>query len=100
MPLTKSGDEIIVEIDLADMEFEVEYWQNIMVCYVLCAHPPFNVTNGYIQRLWGKYDINKVVILKNRVILVRFDSNVGKNDVIEGGIITLTISHLLLKHGQ
>lgn len=37
---------------------------------MLGGHPPFNVINGHIHRILGKYDINKVVMLKNGVILV------------------------------
>ncbi|XP_070038280.1 uncharacterized protein [Nicotiana tomentosiformis] len=57
-----------------------------VVCYVLGAHPPFTVLNGYIQRQWAKYGINKVVMLKNGIVLVRFDTELGKNEVIQGGI--------------
>ncbi|KAG5586279.1 hypothetical protein H5410_046713 [Solanum commersonii] len=59
---------------------------NSVVCYVLGAHPSFNVLKGYIQRLRGKHGINKVVMLKNGVVLVRFYTAVGINEVIQGGI--------------
>ncbi|KAH0682965.1 hypothetical protein KY290_021555 [Solanum tuberosum] len=51
VPPTKKGD--IVEIELEDIESEIMYWGNAVVCYVLGAHPPFQVIQGYIQRLWG-----------------------------------------------
>lgn len=34
----------------------------------------------------GKYGINKIVMLKNGVLLIRFEAAVGKKEVIEGGI--------------
>lgn len=56
------------------------------MCYVLGAYPPYIVIKGYIRRLWGKLGINKIVMLKNGVVLIRFDTAVGKQEVIEGGI--------------
>lgn len=80
------GEAPICEIELDDISSELAYWRNGIVCYVLGAYPPFSVRNGYIQRQWGKLGINKVSMLKNGVVLVRFDSEVGKNDVLQGGI--------------
>lgn len=76
------GDATMCEIEIEDISSEIEYWKNTVVCYVLGAFPPFNVLNGYIHRLWGKHGINKVLMLRNEVMLVRFDSEVGKNEVI------------------
>ncbi|KAH0678960.1 hypothetical protein KY284_020045 [Solanum tuberosum] len=64
-------------------------WENFDInklCVVLGAHPPFSILNGYVQRLWGKHGINKVHMLKNGIVLVRFDSIAGKNEAIQGGI--------------
>ncbi|XP_059306501.1 uncharacterized protein LOC132057943 [Lycium ferocissimum] len=36
--------------------------------------------------MWGKHGINKVSILENGIVVVRFDTAVGKNEVIQGGI--------------
>lgn len=58
----------------------------VVVCYVLGGHPPFIVMQGYILRLWAKYGINKISMLKNGVILVHFDTENGKNEAIQGGI--------------
>ncbi|KAH0743129.1 hypothetical protein KY290_031122 [Solanum tuberosum] len=84
--LEKHGEGSIIGIDLEDIESEVNYWNNKVVCYVLGAHPPFTVINGYIQRIWANYGLNKVVMLKNGVIIVRFDSVEGKEEVLKGGI--------------
>ncbi|XP_070025730.1 uncharacterized protein [Nicotiana sylvestris] len=48
-----TGELNFVEIELEDISTEVEYWRNAVICYVLGAHPPFTVIQGYIQRLWG-----------------------------------------------
>lgn len=62
VPPTKKGD--IIEIKLEDIESEIMYWVNVVVCYVLGAHPPFQVIKGYIKRFWGKHRIDKVAMLK------------------------------------
>ncbi|KAK6791362.1 hypothetical protein RDI58_010443 [Solanum bulbocastanum] len=68
------GKSVECEIGIEDISSEIAYWRNSVVCYVLGAHPPFSILNGYVQRLWGKHGINKVHMLKNGIVLVRFDS--------------------------
>ncbi|XP_060210447.1 uncharacterized protein LOC132637367 [Lycium barbarum] len=82
----KYGESTITDIDLEDIESEIIYWKTTIVCYVLGAHPPFTVINGYIQRMWAKHGLNKVAMMKNGVVLVRFDTIEGKNEVLQGGI--------------
>ncbi|XP_019252859.1 PREDICTED: uncharacterized protein LOC109231671 [Nicotiana attenuata] len=79
-------DRQIGEIEAEDIESEIEYRRNVVVCYVLGVYPPFNVLNSYLQRIWGKHGIDKIAMLKNGIVMVRFDSEVGKNDVIQEGI--------------
>lgn len=40
---TTLGESSFVEIELEDSTFEIEYWHNTVVCYVLGAHSPFTV---------------------------------------------------------
>jgi len=53
---------------------------------VLGAHPSFAVLNGFIQRLWEKWGINKVAMLQNGIVIVKFEITTGKDDVVQGGI--------------
>lgn len=46
------------------------------------AHPPFEVVKEFIQKIWAKHGINKIVMLKNGVVLVIFDTSERENDVI------------------
>lgn len=80
-----------------DIESEIEYWRNAVVCYVLGAYPPFSVLNSYLLRIWGKHGINKIAMLKNGIVMVRFDSEVGKNDVIQEGIFHFDNKPLIVK---
>lgn len=80
------GDKQIVELGIEDIKSEVEYGSTIVICYVLAAHPPFQVIQGYIQSLWGKYGIDRVATLKNGAIVVRFETVIGKQEVLQGDI--------------
>ncbi|KAM3232111.1 hypothetical protein P3S67_009337 [Capsicum chacoense] len=93
----KQGEEEICEIDVEDISSEIKYWKHAIVCYVLGAHPPFLVINGYIQRQWGKHGINKISMLKNGVVLVRFDSKVRMDEVLQGGIYHFDNKPLIVK---
>ncbi|KAH0650194.1 hypothetical protein KY284_030106 [Solanum tuberosum] len=55
--LEKHGEGSIIDIDLEDIESKVNYWNNVVVA-----------------------------MLKNGVIIVRFDSVEGKEEVLKGGI--------------
>lgn len=39
-----------------------------------------------MQRIWEKHGISKISMLKNGIVLVKFDSEEGVNEVIQGGI--------------
>ncbi|KAF3681641.1 hypothetical protein FXO37_02819 [Capsicum annuum] len=93
----KQGDSKFCEIEVEDINTEIEFWKHAIVCYVLGAHPPFSVMNGYIQRQWGKHGINKVSMLKNGIVLVRFDSSKGKEEVLQGGIYHFDNKPLIVK---
>ncbi|XP_060183323.1 uncharacterized protein LOC132613322 [Lycium barbarum] len=82
----KEGESHVCEIEIEDITSKIAYWRNAVVCYVLGAHPPFAVMRGYIQRQWGKHGINKISMMKNGIVLVRFDNLEGKNEVLQGGI--------------
>lgn len=87
----------VCEIEVDDITSKIEYWQTAIMCYVKGAHPLFSVLNGYIHRLWAKNRINKVVMLKNKIVLVRFDFVVGRDDVVQGGIINFIIKPFIVK---
>ncbi|KAK4733492.1 hypothetical protein R3W88_007753 [Solanum pinnatisectum] len=74
-------NKLIGEIDLGDISSEIEYWQNDVVCYVLGAHPPFTVLNGFIQ-----------IVLRNGI-----DSEEGKLEVLQGGIYNYDNKLLIVK---
>ncbi|XP_059310546.1 uncharacterized protein LOC132061877 [Lycium ferocissimum] len=47
--------------------------------------------------MWGKHGINKVAMMQNGIVMVRFDSAEGKNEVIQGGIYHVDNKPLIVK---
>jgi len=54
------------------VENEIEYWQNAIICSVLGANPPFEIMQGFISRIWGAYEIDKILQVRKGVFMVRF----------------------------
>ena len=46
--------------------------QNTLFCCVLGAILPFVVIEGFIRRIWKEYIIDRVVLIKKGLYLVRF----------------------------
>ncbi|KAJ8445967.1 hypothetical protein Cgig2_001285 [Carnegiea gigantea] len=59
----------LVEEDVAQ---EIAYWQNAVLCCVLGANPPIEAIDVYVRRIWIGYEIDKVLLIKNGLYLVRF----------------------------
>lgn len=57
-----------------------------MLCSRSSPPPPFQVIQGYIHRIWGIRGIEKVAMLQNGVIVVRFNTEAMKQEVLQGGI--------------
>ncbi|XP_074304900.1 uncharacterized protein LOC141639750 [Silene latifolia] len=62
----------LIQISAEDVAPEISYWKSSVYCYILGASPPWNVVDGFIRRVWGKYDVDKVSFLPNGIFLVRF----------------------------
>jgi len=69
------------KIVLEDAESEIKYWESVVVRYVLGASPPFSVLEGFIHRIWADYSIKKIVLMRNGLILVKFDS-IDTKDIV------------------
>ncbi|KAJ8422697.1 LOW QUALITY PROTEIN: hypothetical protein Cgig2_031931 [Carnegiea gigantea] len=59
-----------VEEDVAQ---EIAYWQNAVRCCVLGVNPLIEVIDGYVRRIWTGYEIDKVLLIKKGLYLVRFN---------------------------
>ncbi|KAJ8427589.1 LOW QUALITY PROTEIN: hypothetical protein Cgig2_006653 [Carnegiea gigantea] len=60
------------KIVVDDIEEEIAYWQNAVVCCVLGANPLVEVIDGFVRRIWKEYAIDKVMLIKKGLYLVRF----------------------------
>ncbi|KAL2900249.1 hypothetical protein RDABS01_025331 [Bienertia sinuspersici] len=63
-----------VKIGLHDIQPELDYWASSVYCYIIGANPPVAVMDGFIKRVWKKYDVDKVIGAKKSLYLIRFKS--------------------------
>ena len=73
------------KVELEDIEEEVNYWQNAVICCVLGANPPISVMEGFVKRIWREFPINKVLLVKKGLYLIRFEDYQDTLKVIQQG---------------
>ncbi|XP_056697530.1 uncharacterized protein [Spinacia oleracea] len=73
-----------VEIELDDIQEEVEFWMSAVVCYVVGVNPPINVMEGFIRRIWKHLNVDKVIMVKRGVFIVRFLTMDSRDKVLNG----------------
>lgn len=61
-----------VQIELDDIQEEVEFWNSSVICYIIGANPPAHVMDGFVRRIWRKFNVDKVIMVKKGIYLVRF----------------------------
>jgi len=47
------------------------------------SNPPIEVIDGYAHRIWSKFEIDKVVLARKGIFLVRFKSMPEKMTVLQ-----------------
>ncbi|XP_015060309.1 uncharacterized protein LOC107006214 [Solanum pennellii] len=87
----------VCEIDFEDINTELAYWKNAIVCYILGSYLLITIMNGYVRRIRGNHEVDKVSMLKNRIVLVHFDTIEGKNVVLQGGIYHFDSKPVIVK---
>lgn len=75
------------KITKEDVQFELEHWKTAVICYVVGANPSFPVLQGYFKRIWGKHGNNKIVLIRNGIVVVKFDSLQSRDVVLEAGFV-------------
>ncbi|XP_056695788.1 uncharacterized protein [Spinacia oleracea] len=83
-PIIETESNNPVEIELEDIQEEVEFWMSAVVCYVVGANPPINVMEGFIRRIWKHLNVDKVVMVKRGVFIVRFLTMDSRDKVLDG----------------
>ncbi|XP_074320303.1 uncharacterized protein LOC141657078 [Silene latifolia] len=80
-----------------DVESELKFWSSAVYCYVLGANPPFKVIDGFIKRVWGYTDFDKISFNSNGTFLVRFKTEEMKLRVLQAGPIFFDNNPLIVK---
>ncbi|KAL9225038.1 hypothetical protein vseg_001010 [Gypsophila vaccaria] len=80
-----TGDDDLLQLQIEDVEEEIEYWSQAVVCFILEANPPWEIIEGFIRRIWAKYSIDKVSFMPNGVFLVRFKTKEMQEQVLKSG---------------
>ncbi|KAL9230657.1 hypothetical protein vseg_005980 [Gypsophila vaccaria] len=83
---TNSSSETgMLQLDVDDVQEEIAYWHNAVVCFIMRANPPASVIEGFIRRIWTRYNIDKLSFLPNGIFLVRFKTLELKEQVLQDG---------------
>ena len=56
----------IAKIEKGDVDVEIEYWKNAVICSVLGANPPFEAIQGFIKRIWAAFETDKIIQVRKR----------------------------------
>ena len=88
IPINEINGTKCAQLNEANIEEKVIYWQSAMICCVLGANPPYEVIAGYIRRIWSDFAIDKVLLIKKGLYLVWFNEHqaVMKSST-EGGLL-------------
>ena len=73
-----------VHIEIDDIQDEIDFWNSAVVCYVVGANPPVHVMEGYFRRIWRNFKVDKVVMVKKGVFLVRFMTMEARDKMLTG----------------
>ncbi|KAJ8427758.1 hypothetical protein Cgig2_006426 [Carnegiea gigantea] len=93
---TISGQKC-AKIEKSDIVFVVKYWANAVICGVVGANPPLDVGGGFVHRIWKNLAIDKVVLARKGVYLVRFIHAQDKMTVLQKGIYSFDKKPFLVK---
>lgn len=58
---------------MEDIEEEVNHQNSSLIYYVVGANPPIQVMEGFVRRVWRKFNVDKVVLISTGVYLALFD---------------------------
>ncbi|KAJ8419338.1 LOW QUALITY PROTEIN: hypothetical protein Cgig2_024013 [Carnegiea gigantea] len=82
------------KLEKEDVAAEIDYWQQAVLCSVLGANPPFE---GFIKRIWATLDIDKIILVRKGVFLVRFGNVQDKQVVEKRGVYYFDLKLFLVK---
>ncbi|KAL9225962.1 hypothetical protein vseg_001831 [Gypsophila vaccaria] len=87
----------LLQLEEDDVIDELEYCKNAVICFIMGANPPGHVIEGFIRRIWTKFNIDKISFLPNGVFLVRFVSSEMKEKALNSGYFLFDNKPLIVK---
>ncbi|XP_074318565.1 uncharacterized protein LOC141655379 [Silene latifolia] len=81
----KTEHDEMLQIQLEDVEEVIDYWKQVVVCFILGANPPWEIVEGFIRRIWTKFNIDKISFMPNGIFLVRSKTLEMKEKVLSSG---------------
>ncbi|XP_074265837.1 uncharacterized protein LOC141588288 [Silene latifolia] len=81
----KTETEELLQIQPEDVADEIDYWKQAVICFILGANPPWEIVEGFIRRIWTKFNIDKISFMPNGIFLVRFKTMEMKEKVLASG---------------
>lgn len=63
--------------------------QNFSCCGILCSGgtPPYSILNGFVKCMWSTHGIDKAMMMKNRLLLARFNTSAAGDKVLGVGVL-------------
>ncbi|XP_074265618.1 uncharacterized protein LOC141588059 [Silene latifolia] len=86
-----------LQLSYSDVKDELEYWSTAVYCYVLGANPPWKVIDGFVKRIWGYTEIEKIAFHSNGIFLVRFKTEAIKLRVLQAGPVFFDNKPIVVK---
>ncbi|XP_074265652.1 uncharacterized protein LOC141588096 [Silene latifolia] len=75
----------------------VEEESDDVYCYVLGSNPPFKVVEGFVKRVWGYTEYEKISFHSNGIFLVQFKTEAMKLRVLQAGPVVFDNKPVVVK---
>lgn len=69
VPMKEINGHYCAQIVTSDIHVEVQYWSTAVICGVVSPNPLVDVIEGFVRRIWGSMDIDRVVLARKAVYL-------------------------------
>lgn len=96
IPCELNGRKCAV-LDKTEIQKEINHWKTSIICCVLGANPPFKVMEGFIKRVWGRFQIVNIMSLELGHFIVQFADEGQCNLVLNSNKIFFDKKLVLLK---
>ncbi|XP_074286646.1 uncharacterized protein LOC141611891 [Silene latifolia] len=80
-----------------DVQTKVEFRNNVVVCFIMGANPPWQIIEGYVYRVWEEFGIDRVSFLDNGMFIVRFQKSAGRDALLKAGYYLFDNKPVIIK---